>query len=493
MLIGYARVSKADGSQSLDLQHDALRAAGVERDNIYDDLASGGRDDRPGLTACLKSLRDGDVLVVWKLDRLGRSLAHLVNTVKELSDRKIGLRVLTGKGAQIDTTTASGRMVFGIFATLAEFERDLIRERTMAGLASARARSQGRTKIRAHQSSGASRASRHGPARYFSFRSLQGTRHRARHSLPICRSQRRAQRPWKACSRTYVATRFFSQVEPPPRFIRKLKEPPLNRTNIFFGESHSDWLPVRGGESGDFVFRRGDGHAFAKIAPASRRGELAGERDRLIWLKGRGVACPEVINWQEEQEGACLVITAIPGVPAADLSGADLLKAWPSMGQQLGAVHSLSVDQCPFERRLSRMFGRAVDVVSRNAVNPDFLPDEDKSTPQLDLLARVERELPVRLDQERTDMVVCHGDPCMPNFMVDPKTLQCTGLIDLGRLGTADRYADLALMIANAEENWAAPDEAERAFAVLFNVLGIEAPDRERLAFYLRLDPLTWG
>ncbi|WP_254791320.1 APH(3'') family aminoglycoside O-phosphotransferase, partial [Vibrio cholerae] len=195
----------------------------------------------------------------------------------------------------------------------------------------------------------------------------------------------------------------------------------------------------------------------------------------------------------EEQEGACLVITAIPGVPAADLSGADLLKAWPSMGQQLGAIHSLSVDQCPFERRLSRMFGRAVDVVSRNAVNPDFLPDEDKSTPQLDLLARVERELPVRLDQERTDMVVCHGDPCMPNFMVDPKTLQCTGLIDLGRLGTADRYADLALMIANAEENWAAPDEAERAFAVLFNVLGIEAPDRERLAFYLRLDPLTWG
>ncbi len=140
MLIGYARVSKADGSQSLDLQHDALRAAGVERDNIYDDLASGGRDDRPGLTACLKSLRDGDVLVVWKLDRLGQSLAHLVNTVKETvrpQDRPAGS---DWKGRSIDTTTASGRMVFGIFATLAEFERDLIRERTMAGLASARAR-----------------------------------------------------------------------------------------------------------------------------------------------------------------------------------------------------------------------------------------------------------------------------------------------------------------------------------------------------------------
>ncbi|MCV9907633.1 recombinase family protein [Brucella sp. HL-2] len=140
MLMGYARVSKTDGSQSLDLRQDDLRAAGVDQNNIYEDRASGSRDDRPRLAACLKSLRDGDVLVVWKTDRLGRSLVHLVNTVKDLSDRKVGLRVLTGKGDHIDTTTASGRMGFGIFATLAEFERDLIRERTMAGLAAARAR-----------------------------------------------------------------------------------------------------------------------------------------------------------------------------------------------------------------------------------------------------------------------------------------------------------------------------------------------------------------
>ncbi len=140
MLIGYARVSKADGSQSLDLQLDALRAAGVRQNEIYEDRASGSRDDRPGLEACLRALRAGDVLVVWKLDRLGRTLAHLVNTVRDLSNREIGLRVLTGKGAQIDTTASSGRMIFGIFATLAEFERDLIRERTVAGLAAARAR-----------------------------------------------------------------------------------------------------------------------------------------------------------------------------------------------------------------------------------------------------------------------------------------------------------------------------------------------------------------
>lgn len=140
MLIGYARISKADGSQSLDLQRDALIAAGVAADRIYEDQASGARDTRPGLKACLQAMRKGDVLVVWKLDRLGRSLPHLVNTVRDLSDRGIGLRVLSGQGAEIDTTTSAGRMIFGIFATLAEFERDLIRERTMAGLAAARAR-----------------------------------------------------------------------------------------------------------------------------------------------------------------------------------------------------------------------------------------------------------------------------------------------------------------------------------------------------------------
>lgn len=140
MLIGYARVSKADGSQTLDLQRDALSAVGVEESQIYADLASGKKDDRPGLEACLKALREGDVLVVWKLDRMGRSLHHLVRTVTLLSDRGIGLKVLTGQGAQIDTTTAAGRLSFGIFAALAEFETELIRERTMAGLQTARSR-----------------------------------------------------------------------------------------------------------------------------------------------------------------------------------------------------------------------------------------------------------------------------------------------------------------------------------------------------------------
>lgn len=139
-LIGYARVSKADGSQVHDLQRDALSRAGVDGDKIYEDAASGKKDDRPGLAACLKALRRGDTLVVWKLDRLGRDLRHLVNLVDDLTKRNIGLKVLAGEGASIDTSTANGRLVFGIFAALAEFERALIIERTKAGLEAARAR-----------------------------------------------------------------------------------------------------------------------------------------------------------------------------------------------------------------------------------------------------------------------------------------------------------------------------------------------------------------
>ncbi|RMC62502.1 recombinase family protein [Sinorhizobium meliloti] len=139
-LLGYARVSKSDGSQLHDLQRDALLNAGVAAVHIYEDSASGRRDNRPGLDACLKALRVGDALVVWKLDRLGRDLRHLVNLVDDLTKRNIGLKVLAGEGASIDTTTANGRLVFGIFAALAEFERALIVERTKAGLEAARAR-----------------------------------------------------------------------------------------------------------------------------------------------------------------------------------------------------------------------------------------------------------------------------------------------------------------------------------------------------------------
>ena len=133
MLVGYARVSTLD--QHLDLQEDALRKAGCER--LFTDVASGGKAAREGLGEALQFLRAGDTLVVWKLDRLGRSLAHLLEVVNLLQTRHIGFRSLQ---EALDTTSSSGKLFFHIFASLAEFERDLIRERTQAGLAAARAR-----------------------------------------------------------------------------------------------------------------------------------------------------------------------------------------------------------------------------------------------------------------------------------------------------------------------------------------------------------------
>ena len=133
MKVGYARVSTND--QNLHMQEDALKTMGCEE--IYRDIASGVKTARPGLEDVLAYLREGDTLVVWKLDRLGRSLQHLIETVKSLSKRKIGFQSLQ---ENIDTTTSGGKLIFHIFSALAEFERDLIKERTNAGLKAARAR-----------------------------------------------------------------------------------------------------------------------------------------------------------------------------------------------------------------------------------------------------------------------------------------------------------------------------------------------------------------
>ena len=133
MLIGYARISTLD--QTLALQQDALTVAGCEQ--LYTDTVSGSVTTRPGLGQALSHLRAGDTLVVWRLDRLGRSLSHLIETVRELHALGIGFRSLQ---EQIDTTTSGGKLIFHVFGALAEFERDLIRERTQAGLAAARVR-----------------------------------------------------------------------------------------------------------------------------------------------------------------------------------------------------------------------------------------------------------------------------------------------------------------------------------------------------------------
>ncbi len=148
-ILGYARVSTDD--QDLSLQIDALEKHGIPKSLIFTDKLSGAKDDRPGLTKCLDSLQSGDVLVVWRLDRLGRSMRHLITLVEDLRSRDVGFRSLN-EGA-IDTTSASGELIFKIFSALAQFERRLIQERTKAGLAAARARGRcgGRPRLESEQ------------------------------------------------------------------------------------------------------------------------------------------------------------------------------------------------------------------------------------------------------------------------------------------------------------------------------------------------------
>ncbi len=140
MLIGYMRVSSDSDRQNTDLQRDALLSAGVDERNLFEDRASGAKDARSGLAKALAFARPGDVLVVWKLDRLGRSLSHLLTIVSSLKESQVAFRSLT---EGMDTTTASGELLFHLFSALAQYERSLIRERVVAGLAAAKRR--GRT------------------------------------------------------------------------------------------------------------------------------------------------------------------------------------------------------------------------------------------------------------------------------------------------------------------------------------------------------------
>lgn len=137
MLIGYMRVSSESDRQKTDLQRDALLAAGVDSRHLFEDHASGAKANRPGLAKALAFLQPGDVLVVWKLDRLGRSLSHLLTIVNTLKERQVAFRSLT---ENMDTTSASGELLFNVFASLAQYERELIQERVTAGLAAAKRR-----------------------------------------------------------------------------------------------------------------------------------------------------------------------------------------------------------------------------------------------------------------------------------------------------------------------------------------------------------------
>jgi streptomycin 3"-kinase len=226
--------------------------------------------------------------------------------------------------------------------------------------------------------------------------------------------------------------------------------------------------------------------------PAEQQDLLVRERDRVEWLSTTGIPGPTVLDWHAGADGACLVTSAVLGVPADSVPAETLLRAWPAITGAVRDLHALPPRDCPFSRDLPRMFATARDVVARDAVNPEFLPVDQQGTPPTELLARLAEQLDRWTAQEVADIVVCHGDLCLPNIILDPDTLNVAGFIDLGRLGRADRHADIALLLANARETWPDEDEAIAADAAFAHGYG-RTPDAERQRFYLHLDPLTWG
>jgi streptomycin 3"-kinase len=248
-----------------------------------------------------------------------------------------------------------------------------------------------------------------------------------------------------------------------------------------FQLSSDDWEPVTIGESDAPVYRRGD--VFAKCCAPSGIAALRDERDRVEWLAGTGLPGATVSDWLESADGACLVTTAVPGVAGTELPESVHLKAMESLGRTLRSLHSLR--DCPFERPLASVIALAEDVVRRDAVNPAFLTDEWRLLSPVELLDRVIAERPSV--EAAADLVVCHGDACLPNIFFDPATLEVTGLIDLGRLGIADRYSDLALATIQLHDEWSADP------APFLAAYGLPVPDQRRLEFFRLLDPLTWG
>src|SRR5215471_8032075 len=213
-LIGYMRISTKE--QKFDLQRDALLAAGVPPGYLYDDVASGAKQARPGLAACLKALHPGDTLVVWKLDRVARSLLHLLEILQDLQARQVGLRILEGMGTQMNPATSEGKLFLSMLGAFAEFERTLIKERVGAGLVAARARGHigGR---RPKLSPSQHRQVHHRKQGGMSMTEIAQTLHCSRHTVDKALAQDGGCSPCPSARQGRAARRILASKSPLPR------------------------------------------------------------------------------------------------------------------------------------------------------------------------------------------------------------------------------------------------------------------------------------
>ncbi|MFT3872879.1 MAG: aminoglycoside 3'-phosphotransferase [Nocardioides sp.] len=246
------------------------------------------------------------------------------------------------------------------------------------------------------------------------------------------------------------------------------------------------WEPVDLGCSDAAVRRSPDGSAYAKTASGSAQvADLMAERDKVVWLATTPIPGPVLLDWEHAEDTATLVTSAVRGIPASAVPEADASQVLPA-ARALTELHALPVSDCPFDHRLEVTCVAASAAVHRDLVDSADFDAERQGRQPRELLAEllVAKEQMARLEAD--DLVVCHGDACLPNILLDPQTLRWTGLVDLARLGRADRYLDLALLHrsleggANPQFPEGSGDEALAAYGVV--------ADPTRLAYYRLLD-----
>jgi kanamycin kinase/streptomycin 3"-kinase/aminoglycoside 3'-phosphotransferase-2 len=238
----------------------------------------------------------------------------------------------------------------------------------------------------------------------------------------------------------------------------------------------------------DAVVRRSpDGRAYAKSGTSRVRDELADERDRLEWLAETGLPAPRVLDWADDGETATLTTTALPGVPLSDLPASSTEAAAASLGAFLARLHTLETQSCPFERWLAVTVPLARVHTDEGHVDEDDFDAERSGHSADDLREDLIEQRPQAERLETADLVVCHGDACLPNFLADPETLEITGMVDVGRLGVADRHLDLALAVRSISSAELNPAYGPAAAKTMLAAYG-RAADPWRLDFYRLLD-----
>ena len=249
----------------------------------------------------------------------------------------------------------------------------------------------------------------------------------------------------------------------------------------------SDWEQVSTGRSGAVVRRSPDGAAYAKTGSGILREDLVAERERLEWLAGTDLPAAAVLDWTDDDETATLTLRTVPGVPMSELAAADVPAAVASFGRFLRRLHATPRESCPFERWLAVTVPIARVRVETGLVDEDDFDTERAGRSAPDLLADRLEQRPRAEEQEVGDLVVCHGDACLPNFLVDPESLDVAGIVDVHRLGVADRHLDLGLATRSISSATLNPAYGPDAADALLAAYGVEA-DAWRIEFYRLLD-----